>query len=62
VDGTSGTGTLWCCFGKCADEGRIGDCENEFGEDDEDEEDVSEYVIPLKVWLNISPCRYVKIQ
>lgn len=32
----------------------MGDCANELGEEDEDEEDVSEYVNPLKVWLNIA--------
>jgi hypothetical protein len=36
-----------------ADGGRIGDWGKEFGEEEEDEEDVSEYVRPLKVWLNI---------
>jgi len=31
----------------------MGDWGNEFGEEEEDEEDVSEYVRPLNVWLNI---------
>ena len=34
----------------------MGDWGNEFGEDEEDEEDVSEYVRPLNVWLNILSC------